>query len=214
MTYEEDLAAAAQMLESAGIDPYAAESAGIDPYAGAYTLPLAARALASRQKTFTLPRRPLQLSGPMPDSGVGLSAAVARIRDAKKQEHRASLEDRALVGAQPVTFMGCTQLAVAAGATVNIACQAQNTVRIVKYAVANASANNFAINSITVGRVNQMQNNQAVPADMFRSDSQCNPFESAILDAGTQVVVSVTNTSGAQNDFYSGFQVIDLTQQV
>lgn len=118
----------------------------------------------------------------------------------------------AMAGVLPQIFLGVLSGTVAAAGTEAIPAEPNVRFRITDFIVDDAIANDFRITAIQIGRLNLLTSNVGIPASMFRTSVQRPPIETPILEAGTQAVVTVLNTSGADRIFSASFIALDLTK--
>lgn len=118
-----------------------------------------------------------------------------------------------MAGFLPQIFLGVLSVGtVAAGANANIPAEPNVPFRITDFIVDDAIANDFRITALQIGRLNLLTSGDGIPASMFRTSVQRPPIETPRLEAGTEAVVSVLNTSGAARTFNAAFIAIDLTK--
>ena len=154
--------------------------------------------------------------GGMDPFGVGAIASPLASRMALnpqlQQARQMAVQNAALAESMPAVVLPVDSVAnVGAGLAAAIAVTPVSSVRITRFTVSPSVAGAFIINAMLAGRVNLFAGAGSVPADMFAPNSSAPPIEVPLVQAGTQIIVNVTNVSGAGARFIGSFSVIDLT---
>lgn len=154
--------------------------------------------------------------GGMDPFGVGAIASPLlqrlQINPGLQQARQAAVQNAALAESMPAVVLPIDSVAaVGAGLAAAIVVTPVSNVRITRMTVSPSVAGSFAINSLLAGRVNLFAGAGSVPADMFAPNSAAPPIEVPLVQAGTQIILNVTNLTGAGVRFIGSFSVIDLT---
>lgn len=79
---------------------------------------------------------------------------------------------------------------------------------LTKLFVSRGSTAFFTITSLQAALQEYLVNGSGIPADMFAPDSLASPIQLPYLMPGTELSLTVTNTTSEDHDFYAGFQGI------
>jgi hypothetical protein len=93
--------------------------------------------------------------------------------------------------------------AIAAGASLTISSQPQETFRPERYAVASSIAASFVVNDIKIGKNSQFLTFDVVPAEVFSNLAVGVDMKLDTANLGNLISVTVTNISAAASFFYS-----------
>ena len=142
-------------------------------------------------------------------------ALAKRNKAMKKALARRKLSMEARAGALPQIFLGVDSGAVniAAAAQQGINSEPNVDMRITDLIVDDSNAAAFRVTQIAATRVSMMASGDGIPATVFLSGVQRPPIRVPRVPAGTNVVTTVVNRSGAGARFEATYIGIDLTHR-
>lgn len=114
-------------------------------------------------------------------------------------------------GQMPAIFLGFDQT-VAASTSSTATSEANVKLRPNDFIVREATADDWQITAMRIGRVDLLAGATGIPASCFTGAQARPPVSAPVLEAGTQSTLYITNLTGGSSRFMGMFTALDLSK--